>query len=147
MTKPHSKIIKEFAAYFDQELQTTLPISVLPNGSLVYKNFLVTQLDNQRWGLYNMITKELVNDYFLKSASLIAAKAYQNRHYNQYYEINDLDRMYKISVNDSVVFQHVIDNTTDSEKYHITLTRLEESNAQSQYYRQMILRLFRLSFI
>jgi hypothetical protein len=30
MKKQQTKIIKEFAGYFDQELQTTLPISVLP---------------------------------------------------------------------------------------------------------------------
>lgn len=145
--KIKSKIIKEFATYFDQELQTSLPISVLPDGSLVYKNFIVIQLANQNWGLYNTDSKDLIKEYFLKSSSLMAAKAYCDRHYNKYYEINDLDRLYKISINNLNIFQHQVNNTTDSEKYHITLTRLEESSAQSTHYRKLILRLFRQAFI
>ena len=63
MKKLPNKVIKEFSEYFDDELQRTLPISVLPDGSLVYKNFLIKQLDNINWGLYNIHSKDLINDF------------------------------------------------------------------------------------
>lgn len=147
MKKQQTKIINKFAGYFDQELQITLPISVLPDGSLFYKDFLVKQLDNTRWGVYNIISKILVNDYFLKSCALIAAKEYNNRHYEKYHAVKLLDSKYASATNDAAVFKHNIAVVTDDEKYNIMLTRLEESSARSQHYQTIILRLFRQSFI
>lgn len=147
MKKHQTKIIKEFAGYFDQELQTTLPISVLPDGSLLYKDFLVKQLDNTYWGVYNILSKDLINEYFLKSCALIAAKEYNNRHYEKYQSVKLLDSKYASVTNDATVFKHNIELVADNEKYHILLTRLEESTSLSQYYKQLILRLFRQSFI
>jgi hypothetical protein len=147
MKKQHNKIIKEFASYFDQELQTTLPISVLPDGSLFYKDFLVKQLDNTYWGVYNIISRELINEYFLKSCALMAAKEYNYRHYEKYQAVKLLDSKYASATNDANVFKHNIGLVTDDEKYEIMLTRLEESSTLSQQYQRMILKLFRQSFI
>ena len=147
MKKQQTKLIKEFAGYFDQELQTTLPISVLPDGSLLYKEFLVKQLDNTYWGVYNIASKDLINEYFLKSCALIAAKEYNNRHYEKYQSVKLLDRRYAAVTNDVSVLKHNIELVSDDEKYYIMLTRLEESSTLSQHYQQIILRLFRQSFI
>ena len=147
MKKPQTNVIKEFANYFDQELQTTLPISVLPNGSLLYKDYLVKQLDNTYWGVYNITSKELINEYFLKSCALIAAKEYNSRHYEKYQSVKLLDSKYAAVTNDATVFRHNIELVADNDRYHILLTRLEESSTLSQYYQQLILRLFRQSFI
>ena len=144
---PSKTVIKEIASYFDQELQTTLPLSILPDGSLVYKNFLVKQLDNMNWGMYNISSKDLINQYHLKSSALIASKAYNHRHYEKYYEINNLDRKYAVLSNDTAIFKNNIDLVTDTEKYEILLTKLEESTTQFHYYQTLILRLFRQTFI
>ena len=147
MKKQQSKIIKEFADYFDQELQTTLPISVLPDGSLLYKDYLVKQLDNTYWGVYNILSKELINEYYLKSCALIAAKEYNFRHYEKYQSVKLLDSKYASATNDATVFRHNITLVTDNERYKIMLTRLEESSTLSHHYQRMILKLFRQSFI
>jgi len=147
MKKQQSKIIKKFADYFDQELQTTLPISVLPDGSLLYKNYLVKQLDNTYWGVYNILSKELINEYYLKSCALIAAKEYNFRHYEKYHSIKLLDSKYASATNDATVFRHNISLVTDNDRYEVMLTRLEESSTLSQQYQHMILKLFRQSFI
>lgn len=147
MKKQQSKVIKEFADYFDQELQTTLPISVLPDGSLLYKNLLVKQLDNTYWGVYNITSKDLINEYFLKSCALLAAKEYNQRQYEKYHSVKLLDSKYASATNDVTVFKNNISLVTDDEKYQIMLTRLEESNTLSHQYQQLILKLFRQSFI
>lgn len=147
MKNKHSKIIKEFADYFDQELHATLPVSILPDGSLLYKNLLVKQLDNLYWGLYNTVSKDLINEYFLKSCALIAAKEYYIRQYARYQEVKLLDTKYASASSDTLVFKHNIAIVSDNEKYEILLTRLEESQSISERYKQIILRLFRQSFI
>jgi hypothetical protein len=147
MTSQPNKHITKFASYFDQELQATLPISILPDGSLVYKNFLVKQLENTYWGIFDIISKELINEYFLKSCALIAAKEYNHRQFSKYHAVKLLDDKYASSSNDQIIFSHNINLTSDPEKYAIMLTRLEESTAISQYYQKLILSLFRQSFI
>lgn len=147
MKKSQANTIKEFAGYFDQELQRTLPISVLPDGSLLYKNFLVRQLENTYWGVFNIVSKELINEYFLKCCALIAAKEYNYRHYEKYQSVKLLDNKYASATNDATVFRHNIVLVTDNEKYHIMLTRLEESDTLSKQYQHIILKLFRQSFI
>lgn len=141
------KSFKELASYFDQELQTSLPISVLPDGSLLYKDFLVKQLDNKYWGVYNIKSKDLINEYYLKSCALMAAKEYFHRQYEKYQNIKMLDNKYASVSTDAVVFKNNISLVTDDDKYQVMLTRLEESNALSHYYQQLIFRLFRQSFI
>ena len=147
MKKHNTKIITEFAGYFDQELQTTLPISVLPDGSLVYKDFLVKQLDNKYWGVYNITSRDLINEYYLKSCALMAAKEYFHRQYEKYHNVNMLDSKYASVSTDAFVFKNNIALVTDNDKYQVMLTRLEESNVLSQHYQHLILRLFRQSFI
>lgn len=147
MKKHNTKIITEFAGYFDQELQTTLPISVLPDGSLVYKDLLVKQLDNKYWGVYNITSRDLINEYYLKSCALLAAKEYFHRHYEKYHNVKMLDSKYASVSTDASVFKNNISLVTDNDKYQIMLTRLEESNVLSQHYQHLILRLFRQSFI
>lgn len=144
---PSKTVIKEIAGYFDQELQTTLPLSVMPDGSLVYNDFLVKRLDNENWGMYNLITKDLINEYYLKSSALIASKAYNHRHYAKYYEINDLDRKYAVLSNDNLVFKHNLDLVTEADKHEVLLTKFEENTLQYKYYKKLILRLFRQTFI
>jgi hypothetical protein len=97
--------------------------------------------------VYNILSKDLINEYFLKSCALIAAKEYNNRHYEKYQSVKLLDSRYASAANDTTVFKNNIELATDTDKYHILLTRLEESSALSQYYKQLILRLFRQSFI
>ena len=145
--KDQTKTIKELASYFDKELQTKLPISVLPDGSLVYKNFLVRQLDNENWGVFNIESRDLVNQYYLKSCALVAAKAYNYKHFNKYFEIENLDKKYQTNYHNFLVLKNNIKSVSDSEKYHVMLTRLEESSQQAYYYKQLISRLLRRTFV
>ena len=59
--KSNNKALKELAGHFDKELQAHLPVTVLPNGVIVYKDFYVKQLSNSNWGLFRITTKELIN--------------------------------------------------------------------------------------
>lgn len=141
------KTIKELAGYFDEELQAQLPITRLTNGSFVYKEFIVKQLPNSNWALYDTILKEIINDYFLKSCALIAAKEYSNRRFDRYSEIKFFDTRYQAAYTDLTVFRNHIKKITDPDQYDIILTRLEESTSQSLIYKKTISRLFRHAFV
>ena len=143
--KNKSKTVKELANYFDQELQSLLPISILPNGALAYKNFLVKQLPTGNWGVFNIKNKDLVNQYYLKSCALMAAKFYNHRQFIKCNEVKALDNSYWSNYSDTVVFKSNINKVSD-EKFLILLTRLEESLNQAELYKQRISLLFKWTF-
>lgn len=141
-----SQTINEFALYFDKELQAKLPITILPNGALGYKDCLVRQLSAGTWGLYNTRNLDLVGEYYLKSCALMAAKFFSHKQVEKRYEIKELDTNYWLHYTDSLIFKNNIDTVSD-DRYSILLTRLEESNFQTLRYKTKISMLFKCAFI
>ena len=144
--KNSKKTIRELAQYFDQELQTKLPITILPNGALVYKDYLVKQLPNNNWGVFNIMNKDLKDQFHLKSCALIAAKAYTHRYFYKCNEIKDLDNSYWANYSDFVVYKNIINKSSD-EQYPILLTRLEESDYRANKVKNKISKLFKHPFV
>ena len=145
--KPKKRVIRELAEQFNTELNKQLPISVLPNGDIVYKDYIVRQLSSENWGLYNFKTKELVEEFFLKSCALMAAKAYSNVQIRKFREIKTLDGRYWANYCDSLVYKHNIKLTKDTGRYLILLDRLEHSELLVKQYKAEISRMFKGSFV
>lgn len=142
-----NKAIKELAGYFDKELQAHLPVTVLPNGVIVYKDYYVKQTSNGNWGMFRISNKELVNQYFLKSCALMAAKAYHTINLEKYNEIKQLDNKYWANHSDSIIFKNNLKLAKDFEKYQVLLTRYEYCEQQAREYKEQISRMFRWSFV
>ena len=51
-TKPRAKVVQELAKQFEADLNRSLPISIQPDGSIVYKNYYIKQISNKNWGLF-----------------------------------------------------------------------------------------------
>ena len=64
------QVVKELAEHFQNELDRKLPITVLPGGAAVYKNFLVKQSSNGNWGMYNYRNQTLIEQYFLNGKKI-----------------------------------------------------------------------------
>lgn len=138
-------VISELAKYFDQELQRTLPITILPNGALGYHNFLIKKIPNNNWGVFNVNNKELINQYYLKSCALMAAKFYNHNQFHLCHEVKDLDNKYCVHHTNSIMFKFNIENASD-EKYSILETRLHESLHKATHFKKRISMLFNSSF-
>ena len=145
--KPKKRVIRELAEQFTIELNKQLPITVLPNGDTVYKDYLVRQLPSENWGLFNYKTKELVEEFFLKSCALLAAKAYSCVQIRKFKEIKTLDSRYWANYCDSQVYKHNIKLTKDTGRYLILLDRLEHSELLARQYKGEISRMFKGSFV
>lgn len=143
--KPKSTTIKDLASYFDQELNKYLPISILPNGALGYKNFLVKQLHSGNWGVFNVQNKDMINEYHLKSCGLMAAKFYNQRFFNSCSEVKDLDNSYWRNYNDYVIFNQLLKNDP-TDNFPVLLTRMEECYNRSEFFKHRISSLFKATF-
>lgn len=140
------RTIKELANYFDQELHQILPLKVLANGSLIYKNHFVKKLHNNNWGVFNVLSNDLKEQYHLKSCAVMAAKAFNNKNYNRCNELKLLDNNYWSNYNNSLLYKNILPSVSD-EKYQIILTKLEESIYQVDTSKNKIYKMFKHTFI
>ncbi len=139
--------IKELARELSSELEQKLPLTILPNGGIVYKNFLVKQKKDGTWAVYNYQDRNFIEQYFLKTCALMAAKAYNNIQLDKFHEIKRLDNCYWANHSDTQVYSHNIKITKDFNRYLILLNKLEESKLKETYYKDEISKMFKWSFV
>jgi hypothetical protein len=145
--KLNKQKISELAEQFKEELDRKLPVTVLPDGGIVYKNYVVKKSSTNQWSLYNYKNSELIETFFLKTCALMAAKAYSGTRLERFGEIKRLDSGYWSSYTDKLVFQHNIKTAKEFERYLILLNRLEESQLREQQFKEEISRMFKWSFV
>ena len=146
--KPNKKqVVKELAEHFQNELDRKLPITVLPDGGMVYKDFLVKQNSTGNWGVYNFRNRTLIEQYFLKSCALMAAKAYSTTSLDKFFEIKRLDNKYWSNYSDSQVYRKNIKSAKEFDRYVILLNKLEDSEHKTEHYKEAISRMFKWSFV
>lgn len=144
--QPRAKVVKALAVQFEEELNKSLPITVQRDGSIVYKGQYIKVKKNGNWGLYNLSNRDQVGEFFLKTCALMAAKAYDRSQMERYLEIKRIDSAYWANYSDSLVFRNNIKKAANFDKYVIMLNRLEESELQSERFKEEISRMFKWSF-
>lgn len=145
--KPRAKIIKELALQFEQELDKNLPVYIRSDGGIVYKDYFIKSKKNGNWGLYHIRTQDEINEFFLKTCALMAAKAYNHTNLEKYFEIKRLDNAYWANYSDSIVFRKNIKAPVSFDKYLVLLNRLEESERLANKFRDEISRMFKYNFV
>lgn len=131
--------------YLDDEFKQKLPIAVLPDASLVYKNYRVKQHKNKSWILYSP-HGNIIDNFNLKACALLAAKFYSLHSLSKYNEIKHLDTDYQNNLVDSVMFKHRYDHSTDAVKKDTCLWRWEITTDRAKYAKSQIVTKFNLLF-
>ena len=139
-------VIKSLAENLGFEFDASIPVTVLPNNDIVYKDFLIKQTDTSSWDVIDVRRKEVVSNFFLKTCALVAAKAYNDMQFGKYNFIKTLDRRYQSQYCDTIVYKHNIKNITDHDHRAIVLNKLEESQARAKEYQHQISILFKVAF-
>jgi hypothetical protein len=104
-------------------------------------------LASGNWGIYQLSTKELLGQFFLKTCALMAAKAYSNVRIERYFEIKQLDTRYWANHCDNLVYKKNIKTASEFERYLILLNKLEDSEQKSERYKEEISKMFKWSFV
>lgn len=145
--KHKTKVIKDLAEAFSNDLDASLPITVLPNGNAVYKDYVIKQTPNNNWGVYHVASDTLVAECFLKTCALMAAKAYTHTNMVKFFEIKRLDTRYWASYCDVLVYKKNIKSAKEFERYLILLNKLEHSTDLANYFKAEISKMFKWSFV
>jgi hypothetical protein len=146
-TKSKPKVVKELASQFEAELKNSMPVTVLPNGNIVYKDFVIKKTKQENWAVYFKYNNNVVDEYHLKTCALLSAKAYDKNDLNRFFEIKNLDNQYWASYSDNQVYQHNIKKAKDFDRYIVLLNKLEDSQARAEHLKEQISRMFKWSFV
>jgi len=145
--KPRTKVIKELAGQFEADLNSSLPISVQPDGSIVYKTYLIKKNKQQNWGVYNIQSGDLIEQFYLKTCALVAAKHYFKTEIEKLHHIKRLDNCYWANYTESIVFRNNMKKTKEFERFLILLNKLENSEAKATAFKDEISKIFKWSFV
>ena len=133
--------------YMEEEFKNSLPITILPDSSIVYKKYRIKQNKQGDFNLhYAGLDNRTIDRFNLKVCALVAAKRHDQCRLDAYNNIKELDRKYWNNYADAKYFQHIIKITKDTEKQDILTSRLQESTELAKLYKQEITALFRMSF-
>lgn len=146
MKKNRQKLVKELAVQFEEEFKKSLPISIQPNGSVVYKQYAIKPLSNGNWALVHIDNQYTIEEFYLKTTALMAAKAYSRTDINKFFEIKRLDNSYWAKNMDLEVYKKNIKTAKEFERFQILLNKLEQTQADADGYREKISSMFKNSF-
>ena len=145
--KPSGKVIKELAHHFEADFNKSLPISVHPNGNILYKDYLIKKNQHENWSVYHKSNNDLVEQFYLKTSALMAAKAYHLTQMDRFKHIKDIDTRYWANYSESNVFRHNMNRSKDYERFLILLNKLEHSTDKASILKEEISAMFKRSFV
>lgn len=146
-SKQNKRLIKELASHFEDDINTKLPIAIQPNGDIVYKDYFIRKTLQANWALHNLHTGDKIEEFFLKTCALMAAKAYYLVKLQKFNEIKYLDNQYRANYMQVVVYKNIMKKTPEFERYQIMLNKLELSSLKVEYYKEEISHMFKWSFV
>lgn len=130
----------------ENKLKYRSPILILSNGFMAYHQYLIGELDNGNWGVYNTNTIEPIDQFYLRSSALIAAKSHEDINIKNFHTIKQLDRKYWANLHNSVIFSSYCATNIDYDKYLILMDRLEDSIIRRDKHKGDIIKMFKSMF-
>ncbi len=137
--------VKELKKYVEQEVDRSLPVTVLPDNSLAYKKFRIKR-EQDKWNLRYIKSQDVIDSFYTKSSALLAAKFYEHNNFNLYVGIKDLDRKYYYNNVDIDIYKEQIKRTQDPIKREILYNRYDLSEHRSRLYKEQIASEFKTHF-
>lgn len=131
--------------YLEDEFKRDLPILVLPDKSVVYKNFRIKQNKQGLWNLFKVDGLK-VDSFNLKACALMAAKQYIRNDIIAYNEIKNLDVAYQKNATDSSIFKYRYQTVKDIDRRDLALWRWEITDARAKFTKIAIVSKFKSMF-
>lgn len=133
---------------FYEEVKGIMPLTVLPNKAVGYKDYVIKPNKDGSWDLTKKAGKKLyvVDNFNLKSTAIISARYHEINSLQQLIDTKALDNLYWTNHTDSVYFKHFYGKTSDPVKKDIYLWRHEITTQRATFYKDKISSAFRTMF-
>lgn len=131
--------------FLEENFQKNIPVAVLSNGNLVYKNFVIKKNSQDKWELIRFKGNKL-DTFNLKTCAILGAKFYNVNNFSRYNELKILDSFYFKHQIDSEIYKKRYDQTQDLALKDMFMARLSESKQQADYAKEKIISKFKALF-
>jgi len=133
---------------FLEDVNDMMPLTILPDGSVAYKNYIIKKNKDSSWTLSRIQnqSKIFIEVFNLKSSALLAANYHRTNRIDLLIETKILDEHYWASYNDHLNFKELYKKTKDLVKRDLYLWRGELTRDRADYYRDKISNAFASSF-
>jgi hypothetical protein len=88
-----------------------------------------------------------IDQFFLKTCAIMAAKAWDRNDMQRFHSIKTLDTNYWTNYTENLVYKKNIKTAKDSDRFMILLNKLEDSEARVTHFKEAISRMFKWSFV
>lgn len=132
--------------FLEEEFTKKLPILVLPDKSILYKEFRIKQNKHQVWDLRWARTNDKIDSFHTKTSALLAAKFYQANNYARYNEVKHLDLSYWSNSVDAVFFKTRLNTTRDCELKDLFICRRDLAFQRCKSAQVKITQMFKYNF-
>lgn len=135
---------QKIETFLEEELKK-IPLIVLPNKTILYKNYTIKQNKLELWSL-RYSNGDHIYSFRMKSTACLAAKFYHQSNLKKFNEIKLLDGQYWNSSNDASFFKYRYENTKDLNKKDFFMCRWEVARGRANRYKQEISTMFKSNF-
>jgi hypothetical protein len=139
------KQAEKLETFLEEEFRKNIPVLVLPDKSIVYKNYKIKKTKQGDWSLKSM-TNDQIKIFRIKATALLAAKFYDQNRFARYNEVCSLDTRYWSSAVDASFFRYRYEHSKDLDKRDLYLWRWEISNNRAKAFKEEISRMFKNNF-
>jgi len=137
--------VKKLEASFNEEVKKEIPMALLPDGSIAYKDYIIKSTKTKQF----LVIKKggvKVDTFFLKTCALMGIDLYSKNRLSTYTEIKLLDQKYKNNIIDAEIFKYKFNTTKDPDKRDLFLWRWEITKNRATRARNEIASRFRSMF-
>lgn len=139
--------IKDLAKDLDADYANLMQLTKIDENTIAYKDYVVKKTQQGNWAIFKYPSKNLVEQFYLKTCAIMAAKAHSQVNLQKFQEIKRLDNLYWSNYSNVVIFQTKLKTAKDLDRYLILLNRLEESKIRKTHYQTEISQMFTWSFV
>lgn len=137
---------EQLEKFLEEEFKKQLPIVVLADKSIIYKNYKIKQNKHGVWLLRYLGTGDIINSFRTKTCALLAAKFYEKNNFVKYNAVLLLDSQYWSNFVDTSFFKSRLEKTNDYEKLDLFRARFDLANARAKHYKNEISMMFKSQF-
>lgn len=132
--------------FLEEEFTKKLPILVLADKSIVYKQFRIKQNRHKTWDLSWVKTGDRVDTFHTKTSALLAAKFYLSSNYSRYNEVKHLDLTYWNNSVDAMFFKYRLNTTRDNDRKDLFYCRYDIATQRFKNAQGKITQMFKFNF-
>lgn len=137
---------KQLEQMLEQDLGKLMPLTVLPDKSVAYKNFRIQKTKTGFYELKYLKTNDSIQRFRTKTSAILAAKFYDKNNFIRYNEVINLDERYYNNSTDSEIFAHRIKTTKDLDRKDLFQWRYEITKHRAKAYKDELTRMFKTHF-